>query len=138
MANYSKSVQHGLVIATAPVGPPAEPDYVGGDLAYCVERVAITFTQAGSRTSDALAGSLVIHSENITTVMAIRGLITVREIESYGGYLKTTDHKFRVSAPDLAFIPKSGDKAVSGGRTYEVIGIDRATFESAVGIYCRG
>ena len=138
MAVYTFTVAQGLVFATAPLAELPLVDYVGGDLDFCVERISITFRQPGTRTSDALAGTLVIHSENITTVKAVRGLITTREIESFGGYLKTTDHKFRVSARDLAFIPKSGDKAVSNGRVYEVIGIDRATFESAIGIYCRG
>ena len=140
MPIYSQTITHGLVFASAALGPVPDfdVDYVSGDLDFCVERVSITFRQAGTRESDALAGTLIVHSENITTVMAVRGLITVREIESFGGYLKTTDHKFRVSARDLAFIPKSGDKATSNGRTYEVIGVDRATFESAVGIFCRG
>lgn len=138
MADIVKTIAHGLVMSEALVGPPAEPDYVGGDLAFCVERVRITFTQATSRESDALAGELITHADHICSAMAVRGMITVREIESFGGYLKTTDHKFRISARDLGFIPQSGDKAESGGRVYEVIGVDRATFESAIGIYCRG
>ena len=94
MANIPITVVHGVVLSTAPVGPPAEPDYVTGDLDFCVQRIRITFTQNGTRENDALAGSLIIHSQNITSVMAVRGLITNRDIEAHGGYLKTTDQKF--------------------------------------------
>ena len=138
MPIYTQSITHSLSFASAPLQGTTEVDYVGGDLDFCVERVRITFMQRSTHTTDALAGVLVAGSEQITSVWAVRGMITVREIEAHGGYLKTTDHKFRISAADLGFVPRSGDKATSGGRTYEVIGVDRATFESAVGIYCRG
>lgn len=135
---YNLTVAHTICLDDAGIGPKAEPDYVTGDLDYCVEKIEVTIKTPESRTINALAGSIDVSCESITTVMAVRGLISVREIESYGGYLKTTDHKYRVSRRDLEFVPRSGDKLVSGGRTYEIIGVDLATFESAVSIFCRG
>lgn len=142
MAIYTVTVTTGVYFAGANHGLPTELDFtseLGDDLALVSGRCRVTIRRHGVQSVNPLAGQVVQTLDSVMTVMAVQGLVSLRDIDQSGGKLRITDRKFRVSADDLSFDPKAGDQLqIEGtGIVYEVLGPDKVTIQNAWILWCR-
>lgn len=140
MADFNLGVTHGIRFDHAVHGLKADLDFVGPmahDLDIVAGRVQVTISRPGTSTKDALAGSLVQTLDAVQTVMATRGMVQQRDIDSSNGKLRVGDRKLRINRADTEFDPRLGDKVLMEGVQYEVIGPDDMTLATAWVLWCR-
>lgn len=140
MADYNLSVTHGINFDQAVVAPKADLDFTGAmahDLEIVAGRVLVTIHRSFAPTEDFASGSIVQALDKVMNVMATRGFVSQRDIDSSNGKLRIGDRKFRVERADLEFQPVIGDRLIMEGKEYEVVGPDDMTLGTAWVLWCR-
>lgn len=138
--DYTVSVSHGINFDQGLVAPKADLDFTGAmahDLEIVAGRVLLTIRRAGRTTEDFASGSLVQALDRVQSVMATRGFVQQRDIDSSNGKLRVGDRKLRVERADLEFQPIIGDRVLMEGKVYEVVGPDDMTLGTAWILWCR-
>lgn len=140
MADYTKTVTHGIYFDGGVLGVKADLDFItpmAHDLEIVAGRVLVTIRRPGAQSEDLLAGAVVQTLDMVQNVMATRGMVLQRDIDSSNGKLRIGDRKFRVERADCEFQPRIGDQLSCEGVRYDVLGPDDATLATSWVLWCR-